>query len=295
MTSFSSQVKHIGKWLQVINNEKLADIHFPELITVGGGIWVQDNAALAGFSLPNCEIVASIDIKYNLMMKIFDLPRLVTVNASSIFIRSNPSLTHVNLPELKNVNDSFESAHLDSLTTFHVPHLRTIGRSFIFWHNSQDVSSHINIDFNLDKLETIADHFLICDNFNLAEIYLQDLTEVGSYLKIESNTGLISISFPSLSSVFGNLDIKQNADLDIFSLPALVFVDSLSILSNEDFDIIESLCIIGDCTQIRDITINDATCACNACVLAMIQAEPTTCRLPGDAIHDTNVQLLQSS
>lgn len=168
---------------------------FPDLISVGYGIAVEENAELTSLSAPLLEsILNGLTILQNPRLPIVDFPELVSANA--LYISSNNVLKEIRLPKFEGVLSA----------------------------NSSLASNPLLASIDLRSLVTTGNQGLnVSANPALTNLMLSKLQTVTGSLNLAGDTALASLNLPALvsaaSAFLASLNAAGCSSLANVSLP----------------------------------------------------------------------------
>ena len=131
-----------------------------------------------------------------------------------LYIRVNPELKEIDLPQLEWVAGTLKISSNDLMTSVQIPSLRQLGAGLYvsFSESCREVSLPV---------EEIHG-FLYLQNTSLTSFSLPELTRVGTNAAVNHNQLLETLSFPLLAHVGGVFDVRDNPELPTSAVDDLI-------------------------------------------------------------------------
>lgn len=186
-----TKLQTVGGYIDIIRNEKIDAICFPQLTSVTSPINVGINPGLKNFSIPKLQTIdTGIEIFYNTNLKAIDFSSIQSIGGTqggTFTITDNPVLNAINIPNLEIAGGDFDVKRNASLPIIEAVGLTSVGGSLRIENNNS----------------------LTCLDFrNLSQIG----TQFGGQLRVSSNPNL-STCGSLYSYVNGSFDVGNEPEL----------------------------------------------------------------------------------
>jgi hypothetical protein len=207
----------------IVRNTGLAELAFPQLQRLGGGIVVVEDPVLRNVELPMLSRARSIAIQGHNAVEALRAPELTALD--SLQLQGQHTLVTVDLGKLAHVTDfvELEDTALSDLSGFSA--LTTIGSLAIFGGELRDLRGMAQLQqvgslligaagalTSLDGLEairSIAGDVSLSGNGALVNtLGLANLTAIGGSLTVSHDPALASLDFPTLTRVGGDVRLE---------------------------------------------------------------------------------------
>ena len=193
--------------VKVYKNDKLLDLEFPALVTIGppgNGVRTQGD----------------LDMSRNMHLKTMSFPKLKIVPAD-YYVYDLPALETLHAPELVYVGEDVYigkenlASEDQSLAAFDLSSLAIVG-GYVELVGMGPIES-----FALPQLKYIGDGFNINENTHLQHFTVPQLVAIDDDVDIDSNAALVAASFPQLVFVGQDVSAQQNPVLKAIAAPIL--------------------------------------------------------------------------
>jgi hypothetical protein len=225
-----SGLVQVGGDFYIQGNDSLAEIRLPALRRVGGAMAIQYNFELLALQMPLLESVEGLLHVYkNGLLRVY-LPALRSVGdplwldwvaGESVFfhddvlyIRVNPELEEIDLPQLEWVAGTLKISSNDMMTSVQIPSIRQIGTG-LYVSFSEDCRE---VSLPVEEIHG----FLYLQNTRLTSFSLPELTHVGTNIAVNHNHLLETLEFPQLAHVGGPFDVRDNPELPTSAVADLI-------------------------------------------------------------------------
>ena len=222
-----------------IENTVSESIDLSNLTEIDDELYIHDNDDLESIDLSALKTVDSyLYINANNSLETFDLSSLEEVE-SYFYVQNHDNLEDIDLSSLTSIGERSTSTKTTSITISRRPSSKKSGSFQIYYHWSQGIET-----IYMPSLASIGGEFYAYYNYNIREVDLSSLREVGasststkpmtsifsnsgsleevgSNLYIYGSNNLETLDMDSLTDVNGSMTISYNTGLETLSAPLL--------------------------------------------------------------------------